>query len=81
MCVYFFCQGGHFGFVIDEDFSMAETNPCETYGNPYLTTHMEPFAIEEVELWGFDCAGVVGKLEETISNKENMYVKDYESIF
>jgi hypothetical protein len=49
--------GGQFGFVLDSDFNWGETNPCGTYGNPRLTSHHEPFKIDEVEIWGFDSCG------------------------
>mmetsp|Transcript_23105 Transcript_23105/g.39097 ORF Transcript_23105/g.39097 Transcript_23105/m.39097 type:complete len:526 (+) Transcript_23105:95-1672(+) len=74
--------GGCFGFVLDDDFAYAETNPCETFGNPHLTTHREPFAVAEVELWGFapdenpmlkkDAFGGRG-------SRENLYMMSYES--
>jgi len=68
--------GGQFGFVLDEDFAFAESNPCDTFGNPCLTTHNCPFAIAQVELWGFSS---LPKNFETKRSKEQNYVLNYES--
>ncbi len=46
--------GGHFGFVLDSDFLRGETNPCDTFGNPHLTSHRGLFEILSVEVWGFE---------------------------
>lgn len=46
--------GGQFGFVLGHDFMQGESNPCDTFGNPHLTTHRGVFDVQEVELWGFD---------------------------
>jgi hypothetical protein len=46
--------GGQFGFVLGKDLLQAETNPCETFGNPHLTTHRGVFDVLEVEVWGFE---------------------------
>lgn len=74
--------GGCFGFVLDDDFAYAETNPCETFGNPHLTTHHEPFAVADVELWGF--AGDENPMLKKDGfggrgSRENLYLMSYES--
>ena len=68
--------------MLDDDFEFAETNPCETFGNPHLTTHADPFAVAEVELWGFG-SGALSSLknrkEENSRSREHLYMMSYES--
>jgi hypothetical protein len=70
--------GGQFGFVLDADFQFAETNPCITFGNPYLTTHRKPFPIENIEVWGFtDESFNTVKEELKQYSRENAYMMKY----
>lgn len=67
--------------MLDDDFAYAETNPCETFGNPYLTTHTSPFAVSDVELWGFgeQVDSRVGRGEEweRKTSREHKFVMGY----
>jgi hypothetical protein len=69
--------------VLDDDFAFAETNPCETFGNPYLTSHTDPFPVAEVELWGFGGEGVPlksqGGQEGSSRAREHLCMMGYES--
>ena len=42
--------GGHFGLWLDEVFEYGSSGPCETYGNPRLSS-ADSFRIIRVELW------------------------------
>ena len=73
--------GGCFGFVLDDDFAYAETNPCETFGNPHLTSHTSPFAVADVELWGFGIRATSTQTEDVMNSggREHMFMMNYES--
>jgi hypothetical protein len=73
--------GGCFGFVLDDDFAYAETNPCETFGNPHLTSHTSPFAVADVELWGFGIRATSTQTEDVMNSggREHMFMMNYQS--